>query len=58
MGLVAICGRLSDVGDSIGDRCPDMLTGVGMLEFELMDDVRSCLIGTCATCTVVVSGEI
>jgi hypothetical protein len=58
MGLVATCDRLSDVGDSIGDRGPDMLTGVGMFEFEVMDDVRSCLIGTCATCIVVVSGKI
>jgi hypothetical protein len=31
---------------------------VGRLEFELMDDVRSCLIGTCATCIAVVFDDI
>lgn len=41
--------RSADVGDSRGERGPDMLTGVGMLELEAMEDVRSCLIGIWGT---------
>jgi hypothetical protein len=47
---VEICGRSPDVGDSIGDRAPDMLVGVGILVFELTDDFRSCLMAMCGTC--------
>lgn len=35
-----------------------MLTGVGMLEFELIDDVRSCLTAICGSCIGEVSCEI
>jgi hypothetical protein len=35
-----------------------MLTGVGMLELEAMEDVRSCLMGTCGTEIGAVSGDI
>lgn len=35
-----------------------MLVGVGMFEFELTDEVRSCLITICGTCIEAVSGEI
>jgi hypothetical protein len=31
----------------MGDRGPDMLTGVGISVFELIEVVRSCLCGTC-----------
>lgn len=41
-----MCGRSPDIGESSGDRGPDMLTGVGILEFELIEDVLSCFIGT------------
>jgi hypothetical protein len=58
IGLVAACGRSPDVGESMGDRGPDMLTGVGILEFELMEEVRSCFIGIRATCIDALSGEI
>jgi hypothetical protein len=34
----------SSAGDSRGDRLPARLTGVGMLELELTDDVLSCRI--------------
>jgi hypothetical protein len=37
-----MCGRSPDVGDGRGDRGPDMLTGVGMLEFDAMEEFRSC----------------
>jgi hypothetical protein len=53
-----MCGRSPDVGDGRGDRGPDMLTGVGMLEFDAMEEVRSCLIETGGTCTAVLSGDI
>jgi hypothetical protein len=55
---VLICGPSPVVGDSKGDRGPDMLTGVGMLELEAMEDVRSCLMGTCGTGIGAVSGDI
>jgi hypothetical protein len=35
-----------------------MLTGVGILELEAMEDVRSCFMGTCGTWIDVVSGDI
>jgi hypothetical protein len=41
-----MCCRSPDIGESSGDRGPDMLTGVGILEFELIEDVLSCFIGT------------
>jgi hypothetical protein len=53
-----ICGRSLDVGDGRGDRGPDMLTGVGILEFEAIEEVRSCFTGMWGTCTAVVSGGI
>jgi len=55
-----MCGRSPDVGESIGDRAPDMLVGVGILELELTDDFRSCLIAICGTCmeALIVSGVI
>jgi len=37
-------GLRSPIGDSRGDRGLDMLTGVGIFELELTEDVRSCLI--------------
>jgi hypothetical protein len=53
-------GCSPDVGESSGERGPDKLTGVGMLEFELMEDVRSCLDGICTgtggTCIVALLG--
>jgi hypothetical protein len=58
MGLVGMCGCSLEVGDSIGDRGPDMLTGVGKLEFEAIDEVRSCLIGRCCTWIDAVSGDV
>jgi hypothetical protein len=54
---VEICGRSPDVGESIGDRAPDMLVGVGILEFEMTDDFRSCLIAIFGTCMEVLIGS-
>jgi len=51
-------GRSPAVGDGSGDRGPDMLMGVRILETEAMDEVRSCLIGFWGGWIAVVSGDI
>lgn len=53
-----MCGRSPDVGENRGDRGPDMLTGVGMLELEVIDEVRSCFTGIWGSCIGAASGDI
>jgi hypothetical protein len=55
---VGTSGRSPAVGDGKGDRGPDMLMGVRILETDAIDEVRSCLIGFCGTGIAVVSGDI
>jgi hypothetical protein len=41
-GLVPISGRSPGVGERRGDRGPDMLIGVALLELEAIEEFHSC----------------